>query len=122
MVYYSTAIIRAYSSETKLSLYDTKTETQVDPWEAIPVAQQLRRNAAESYPNQAEAEKHNAAAKSILAKGTSPEQAMLVHYLIGYVAFYSGNYKTALQGLLKANQNNLLIQHDWPYRREVGRP
>ena len=35
---------------------------------------------------------------------------MFLPYLIGYVAFYGGNYKTALQELLKANQNDPFIQ------------
>jgi tetratricopeptide (TPR) repeat protein len=60
--------------------------------------------------NQSEAQKHVASAKTILAKGTNPEQALFLPYLIGYVAFYGGNYKTALQELLKANQNDPFIQ------------
>src|ERR1700740_2943045 len=60
--------------------------------------------------NQAEAQKHVAAAKSILDKGTNPEQAQFLPYLQGYVAFYGGDYKAALQELLKANQNDPFIQ------------
>ena len=60
--------------------------------------------------NQAEAQKHVAAAKSILDKGTNPEQAQFLPYLQGYVAFYAGDYKTALEELLKANQNDPFIQ------------
>jgi tetratricopeptide (TPR) repeat protein len=61
--------------------------------------------------NQAEAQKHVAAAKNILDKGTNPEQAQFLLYLQGYVAFYAGDYKTALQELLKANQNDPFIQY-----------
>jgi tetratricopeptide (TPR) repeat protein len=60
--------------------------------------------------NQAEAQKHVAAAKTILDKGTNPEQAQFLPYLQGYVAFYAGDYKTALEELLKANQNDAFIQ------------
>jgi tetratricopeptide (TPR) repeat protein len=58
----------------------------------------------------AEAQKHVAAAKAILDKGTIPEQAPFFPYLKGYVAFYAGDYKTALEGLNQANQNDPVIQ------------
>jgi tetratricopeptide (TPR) repeat protein len=60
--------------------------------------------------NQAEAQRHVAAAKAVLDKGTNPEQAVFLPYLQGYVAFYAGDYKTALEELLKANQNDPFIQ------------
>ena len=60
--------------------------------------------------NQAEAQKHVAAAKAILDKGSNPEQAQFLPYLQGYTAFYAGDYKTALEELLKANQNDPFIQ------------
>jgi tetratricopeptide (TPR) repeat protein len=60
--------------------------------------------------NQPEAQKHVAAAKASLNKGTNPEQAQFLPYLQGYVAFYSGDYKTALDELLKANQNDPFIE------------
>jgi len=60
--------------------------------------------------DQAEAQKHVAAAKTILDKGTIPEQAPFFPYLIGYVAFYAGDYKTALAELSKANPNDPFIQ------------
>jgi tetratricopeptide (TPR) repeat protein len=60
--------------------------------------------------NQAEAQEHVAAAKNILDKGTNPEQAQFFPYLKGYVAFYAADYKTALDELLKANQNDPFIQ------------
>ena len=56
------------------------------------------------------AQKHAAAAKAILDKGSNPEQAQFFPYLEGYVAFYSGDYNTALDQLLKANQNDPFIQ------------
>jgi tetratricopeptide (TPR) repeat protein len=60
--------------------------------------------------NQKEAEKHVAAAKAIFDKGTNPEQAPFFPYLKGYVAFYAGDYKSALEELLKANPNDPFIQ------------
>ena len=60
--------------------------------------------------NQAEAQKHVTAAKAILDKGTNPEQQPFFPYLEGYVAYYAGDYKAALEDLLKANQNDSFIQ------------
>jgi tetratricopeptide (TPR) repeat protein len=65
---------------------------------------------AARHGNQAEALKHVAAAKTILDKGTNPEQVQFLPYLQGYVAFHVGDYKTALEELLKANQNDAFIQ------------
>jgi len=59
---------------------------------------------------QAEAQKHVAAAKAILDKSTNPEQAVFFDYLKGYAAFYAEDYKTALDELSKANQNDPFIQ------------
>ena len=59
---------------------------------------------------QAEAQKHVAAAKAILDKGTIPEQTQFFPYLKGYVAFYAGDYKMALEELKRANQNDPSIQ------------
>lgn len=59
--------------------------------------------------NHAEAEKHVAAAKAILDRGTNPEQAQFFPYLTGYVAFYAGDYKTAIADLEKANQRDPFI-------------
>ncbi len=57
-----------------------------------------------------EAQKHVAAAKAALDKGTNPTQAIFFPYLVGYVAFYRGDYKTALEELQKASQNDPFIQ------------
>jgi tetratricopeptide (TPR) repeat protein len=59
---------------------------------------------------QAEAQKHVAAAKAVLDKGTIPEQAQFFPYLKGYVAFYAGDYRAALEELKQANQNDPFIQ------------
>jgi hypothetical protein len=59
---------------------------------------------------QAEVQQHVAAAKAILEKGTIPEQGQFFPYLKGYVAFYGGDYKTAVEELRQANQNDPFIQ------------
>ncbi len=62
--------------------------------------------------NRAEARKHVAAAQAILDKDPqmARQQAVFFPYLTGYVAFYAGDYKTALDDLQKANQNDPFIQ------------
>jgi tetratricopeptide (TPR) repeat protein len=60
--------------------------------------------------DQAGVQKHVAAAKAILDKGNVPEQAAFFPYLKGYVAFYAGDYKAALEELKQANQNDPFIQ------------
>ncbi len=62
-----------------------------------------------------EAQKRLAAAKAILDKGTNPDQARFYPYIAGYVAFYGGDYKTAIAELQKGDQKdpfvlNLLAQ------------
>src|SRR5437016_1345323 len=60
--------------------------------------------------NRAEAGKHVTAAKAVLDKGSNPQQAQFFPYLTGYVAFYRGDYRAALEELLKANQSDPFIQ------------
>ncbi len=57
----------------------------------------------------AEAQKHVAAAKALLDKGTNPEQARFFPYLTGYVALYGGDYKTAISDLQQADQRDPFI-------------
>jgi len=59
--------------------------------------------------NAPEAQTHVAAAKQLLDKGTNPNQAPFYPYLVGYVAFYGGDYKTALAELQKGNQEDPFI-------------
>lgn len=59
--------------------------------------------------NAAEARRHADAAKTVLARGTNPNQAEFLPYLNGYVALYTGDYKTALAELEKANQRDPFI-------------
>jgi tetratricopeptide (TPR) repeat protein len=56
-----------------------------------------------------EAQKQVAAAKAALEKANNPDQAQFFPYLTGYVAFYSGDYKTAITELEKASQQDPFI-------------
>jgi tetratricopeptide (TPR) repeat protein len=60
--------------------------------------------------NFAEADRAVAAAKAALDKGTNPQQQVFFPYLVGYVAFYRGDYKTALAEFEKSNQNDPFLQ------------
>jgi tetratricopeptide (TPR) repeat protein len=62
--------------------------------------------------NKAEAQKHVAAAKAALDKDPrmAEAQSQFYPYLTGYVAFYLGDYKTALEDLKNASQNDPFIQ------------
>jgi tetratricopeptide (TPR) repeat protein len=53
-----------------------------------------------------EAQQHITAAKPALDKANNPEQAKFYPYLTGYVAFYTGDYKTAIAELQKADQHD----------------
>ena len=105
--------------ETGLKEPDIKPARQ-DLWEFRWEHAQAR--IAARRGNQAEAQKHIAAAKTVLDKGTNPEQQPFFPYLEGYVAFYAADYKAALQDFLKANQNDSLHSvHGWADLRKVGR-
>jgi tetratricopeptide (TPR) repeat protein len=56
-----------------------------------------------------EARQHVGAAKSALDRANNPDQARFYPYLTGYVAFYTGEYKTAIADLQKADQRDPLI-------------
>ncbi|HYE71855.1 MAG TPA: tetratricopeptide repeat protein [Blastocatellia bacterium] len=60
----------------------------------------------------AAAQKYVAEAKAILDKNPemAKQQAIFYPYLTGYVAYYTGDYKTALTEFLQANQNDAFIQ------------
>jgi tetratricopeptide (TPR) repeat protein len=56
-----------------------------------------------------EAQQHVEKAKTILDKGTNPDQVQFFPYLTGYVAFYLADYKKALADLQQANQRDPFI-------------
>jgi len=57
-----------------------------------------------------DARKFVAAARTILDRGTNPEQQVYFPYLTGYVSFYSGDYAAALAELQSAVQTDPFIQ------------
>jgi len=57
----------------------------------------------------AEAQQHVAAAKAALDKANNPDQSRFFPYLTGYVAFYTGDYKTTIADLQRADQRDPLI-------------
>jgi len=56
-----------------------------------------------------QAQQHVGAAKAALDKANNPDQARFYPYLTGYVAFYTGDYKTAIAELQKADQHDPFI-------------
>jgi tetratricopeptide (TPR) repeat protein len=56
-----------------------------------------------------EAQKQVAAATAALEKANNPNQAPFLPYLTGYVAFYGGDYKTAITELEKASQEDPFV-------------
>lgn len=56
-----------------------------------------------------QARKQVVAAKAALDKANNPDQEQFFPYLTGYVAFYAGDYKTAISDLGKANQEDPFI-------------
>jgi len=57
----------------------------------------------------AQAGVHVKAAKAALDTGTNPDQAPFFPYLVGYVAFYTGDAKAALAELSKGNMNDPFV-------------
>jgi tetratricopeptide (TPR) repeat protein len=57
----------------------------------------------------AEAQKHVEAAKAILDRGTNPTQAPFFPYLVGYVALYTGDAKSAVAELQKADRRDPFV-------------
>jgi tetratricopeptide (TPR) repeat protein len=59
--------------------------------------------------NARDAQQHVAAAKAALDQANNPDQARFFPYLTGYVAFYAGEYKTAMADMQKADQHDAMI-------------
>ncbi len=72
-------------------------------WESAQARVAARRGNAD------EAQQHVRAAKPALDKANNPDQMKFYPYLAGYVAFYTGDYKTAIAELQKADQHDPLI-------------
>ncbi len=97
-----------YAKGHSIALTDPKlSDADKDLWSFRWESAQAR--IAARRGNKAEAQQHVAAAKAAIDKGTNPEQAQFVPYLEGYVAFYGGDYPTAISDLQKANQKDPFI-------------
>jgi tetratricopeptide (TPR) repeat protein len=82
-------------------------EADHDLWDFRMQSAKARIAARKSQP--AEASKDVAAAKAILDKGKIPDQQRFYPYLTGYVAFHTGDYKTAIAELQKADPKDPFI-------------
>lgn len=71
-------------------------------WESAQARVAVRRG------NTDDAQQHVTAAKVALDKANNPEQMRFYPYLTGYVAFYAGDYKTAIAELLKSDLHDPL--------------
>lgn len=97
-----------YTKGHSTALSDPKlTEADKDLWAFRWESAQARLAARRG--NKAEAQQHLAAAKAAIDKGTNPDQAQFVPYVEGYVAFYGGDYATAVGDLQKASQKDPFI-------------
>ncbi len=104
---YSDAIA-TYRSGHELALRQANlTDSAKDLWDFRWEHAQAR--IAARRGNAAEARKHVTAAKAILDKGTNPDQKRFFPYLTGYVALYTGDYKTAISDLSQADQRDPFI-------------
>lgn len=90
---HETALKKANLSPKERDLWEFR-------WESAQARLAARRG------NKPEAQKHADAGKAIIDKGTNPEQQPYVPYVYGYVAFYSGDYKTAIDQFSKSNQRD----------------
>lgn len=93
---YDTALRKKDLSDTERNLWTFR-------WEHAQARIAARRGQGD------EAQKHSAAAKTALDKTNNPDQARFFPYLTGYVAFYSGDFKSAITDLQQADQRDPFI-------------
>ena len=93
---YKTVLRKADLKDTDKALWDFR-------WENAQARIAARRG------QKTEAEKHVAAAKVAFDKANNPQQAEYWPYLTGYVAYYGGEYKTAIEELSKGNQDDPFV-------------
>jgi tetratricopeptide (TPR) repeat protein len=72
-------------------------------WESAQARIAARRGNADA------AKQHVAAAKTALDSANNPEQMKFYPYLTGYVAFYTGEARTAIEELQKADQHDPMV-------------
>jgi tetratricopeptide (TPR) repeat protein len=91
------------TAQRKLDLNDADKNLWLFRWESAQARVAVRSGKTD------EAQQHLVAAKVALDKAKNPDQARFLPYLTGYVAFYTGDYKTAIADLQKADQHDPLI-------------
>jgi tetratricopeptide (TPR) repeat protein len=91
------------SSLRKTDVKDTDKALWLFRWENAQARIAARRGQKD------DAQKHIVAAKAALDKANNPDQALFYPYLTGYVALYTGDYKTALTDLQQADQKDPFI-------------
>jgi tetratricopeptide (TPR) repeat protein len=103
-----------YSGATKYYQmgYDASTKAELKPedhalWEWRWHNAEARIAARKG--NKAQAQKHVEAAKVAFDNAKNADQAPYWPYLTGYVAFYGGDYNTAITELLKGNQRDPFV-------------
>jgi Flp pilus assembly protein TadD len=95
---------KGYDTATrKLDLTDDEKNLWLFRWESAQTRIAIRDGHA------SEAQHHLVAAKSALDQAHNPEQMRFYPYLTGYVAFYSGDDKTAIAELQKADQHDPMV-------------
>ncbi len=83
------------------------TPAQKDLWDFRWEAAQAR--IAGRRGQREQAQQHLAALKTIIDKGDNPDQAPFYPQIVGYVAFYTGDYSTAIKQLQQANQKDPFV-------------
>ncbi len=93
--------------------YETAKQVPELPAEQIALWEMRWHNAqariAARRKNSAAAAKHIADAKAWLDKSGNEDQRVFHPYLVGYVAFYAGDYKQAVDELLKGDQTDPFV-------------
>jgi tetratricopeptide (TPR) repeat protein len=90
------------TARRKTDLTDADKNLWLFRWESAQARIAARRGQA------ADAQQHVGAAKATLDKANNPDQMRFYPYLTGYVAFYTGDYRTAIAELQKADQRDPL--------------
>lgn len=90
------------TASRKPDLSDADKNLWLFRWESAQARIAARRGKAD------EARQHVVAAKTALDKANNPDQVRFYPYIAGYVAFYTGDYKTAIAELQKADQRDPL--------------
>jgi tetratricopeptide (TPR) repeat protein len=100
--------LTTYRSGHELALKQANlTDSAKDLWDFRWEHAQARIAARRGHAG--DARTHVAAARAILDKGTNPDQKRFFPYLTGYVALYTGDYKTAIADLGTADQRDPFI-------------